>query len=343
MGRLGIINIQIAQGVIERLQVDESNITSILQLSVVQQMGMVTKINKSATSLTDIYDHRRSLLYNGILGRPWIGKINAITLATHQKMHYPISRVVLGWRPKEDVELIPIDPDKPERKARISSLLSLDEKLELTTSLKNNKDLLAWSPSDMPEIDPHIICHRLHVNPTSKPVKQKRRNLTPERIAIIEKDQCKWRVCVNYTDLNKACPNDNFPLPRIDQLIDTTSGNQLLNFMDTSSSYNQIMMHEDDKVKTSFIIEKGTYCYKVIPFGLKNAGATYQRLMNKIFKEHIDKTMEDYVDNMLVKAPQQANHIKNLVEAFVMLRKYRLKLNLSKSHLESHPANFWDT
>ncbi|KAI5343564.1 hypothetical protein L3X38_011440 [Prunus dulcis] len=127
---------------------------------------------------------------------------------------------------------------------------------------------------------------------------------------------------------------------RIDQLIDTTSGNQLLNFIDTSSGYNQILMHKENKAKTSFIIEKSTYCYKVIPFGLKNAGATYQRLMNKIFREHIDKTIGVYVDDMLVKAPQQANHIKNLVEAFVMLKKYRLKLNLSKSHLKSHPANF---
>ncbi|CAL9005472.1 unnamed protein product [Prunus brigantina] len=162
-------------------------------------------------------------------------------------------------------------------------------------------------------------------------------------VLVANKDECKWRACVNYTDLNKACPKDNFPLPRIDQLIDTTSGNQLLSFMDAYSSYNQIMMHEDDKAKTSIIIEKGTYCYKVIPFGAKNAGATYQRFMNKIFKEHIDKTMEVYVDDMLVKAPQRANHIKNLVEAFILLRKYRLKLNLSKSHLESHPANFWDT
>ncbi|CAL8091070.1 unnamed protein product [Prunus armeniaca] len=139
-----------------------------------------------------------------------------------------------------------------------------------------------------------------------------------------------WRVCVDYTDLNKACPKDNFPLPRIDQLVDSTSGNQLLSFMDAYSGYNQIMMHEDDKAKTSFIIERGTYCYKVMPFGLKNAGATYQRLMNKIFKEQIGKTMEVYVDDMLVKAPERADHIENLAEAFSLLRKYNMKLNPSK-------------
>ncbi|CAL2270520.1 unnamed protein product [Prunus armeniaca] len=211
----------------------------------------------------------------------------------------------------------------------------------------------------MPGIDPQIICHRLHVNPAVKPVAQKRRNFAPERVAIIEaeidkllvagfieevsyaewlanvvlvakKDKGLWRVCVDYTDLNKACPKDNFPLPRIDQLVDSTSGNQLLSFMDAYSGYNQIMMHEDDKAKTSFIIERGTYCYKVMPFGLKNAGATYQRLVNKIFKEQIGKTMEVYVDDMLVKAPERANHIENLAEAFSILRKYNMKLNPSK-------------
>ncbi|VVA39116.1 Hypothetical predicted protein, partial [Prunus dulcis] len=104
----------------------------------------------------------------------------------------------------------------------------------------------------------------------------------------------------------------------------------LLSFMDAYSGYNQIMMHGDDKAKTSFIIERGTYCYKVMPFGLKNAGATYQRLVNKIFKEQIGKTMEVYVDDMLVKAPKCADHIGNLAESFSLLRQYRMKLNPSK-------------
>ncbi|KAI5336927.1 hypothetical protein L3X38_016196 [Prunus dulcis] len=219
--------------------------------------------------------------------------------------------------------------------------------------------MFAWSPSDMPGIDPNIICHQLHVNPACKPVAQKRRNFAPERVTIIEaeidkllaagfieevsysewlanvvlvakQEKGKWRVCVDYTDLNKACPKDNFLLPRIDQLVDSTSGNQLLSFMDAYSGYNQIMMHEDDKAKTSFIIERGTYCYKVMPFGLKNAGATYQRLVNKIFKEQIGKTMEVYVDDMLVKAPKRADHIGNLAESFSLLRQYRMKLNPSK-------------
>ncbi|XP_034219224.1 uncharacterized protein LOC117630638 [Prunus dulcis] len=414
-----VISIQIAQAMVDRIHADEGSAANILQLTVIQQMGLETKINKLARSLTgfngattvtvgtidlDVYSPPVISLqtfmvinevspYNGILGRPWIGKINVITSATHQKIWYPIPGGGVGqinsdqamarkcsaqglkkgpseeippevspeegWKPEEDVELIPLDPDQPDRKARIGSRLSPEEKVELTTFLQSNKDMFAWSPSDMPGIDPNIICHRLHVNPACKPVAQKRRNFAPERVAIIEveidkllatgfieevsysewlanvvivakQEKSEWRVCVDYTDLNKACPKNNFPLPRIDQLVDSTSGNQLLSFMDAYSGYNQIMMHEDDKAKTSFIIERGTYCYKVMPFGLKNAGATYQRLVNKIFKEQIGKTMEVYVDDMLVKAPKRADHIGNLAESFSLLRQYRMKLNPSK-------------
>ncbi|KAI5327729.1 hypothetical protein L3X38_027125 [Prunus dulcis] len=89
--------------------------------------------------------------------------------------------------------------------------------------------------------------------------------------------------------------------------------------MDAYSGYNQILVHKDDKAKTSFIIERGTYYYKVMPFGLKNTGGTYQRLVNKIFKEQIGKILEAYMDDMLVKPPKRADHIKNLAGAFNLL------------------------
>ena len=88
---------------------------------------------------------------------------------------------------------------------------------------------------------------------------------------------------MDFTDLNKACPKDNFPLPRIDQLVDATAGYELLSFMDAYSSYNQILMNKADKERTTFTIDQGLYCSKVMPFGLKNVGATYQRFVNRIF------------------------------------------------------------
>ena len=104
---------------------------------------------------------------------------------------------------------------------------------------------------------------------------------------MVKKANCKWRMCVDFTDLNKAYPKDSFPLPRIDQLVDSTAGHRLLTFMDAFSGYNQIMMDDADQEKTSFITSKGLFCYKVMPFGLKNAGATYQRLMNRMFHHQI--------------------------------------------------------
>ena len=91
-------------------------------------------------------------------------------------------------------------------------------------------------------------------------------------------------MCVDFTDLNEACPKDSYPLPYIDQLVNSTAGHKLLNFMDAFSGYNQIGMDEADQEKTSFVTSQGLFCYEVMPFGLKNAGATYQRLVNHIFR-----------------------------------------------------------
>ena len=91
-------------------------------------------------------------------------------------------------------------------------------------------------------------------------------------------------MCVDFTDLNKACPKDSYPLPRIDQLMDSIVGHQLLSFMDAFLGYNRILMDEADQEKTSFITSQGLFCYKVMPFGLKNAGASYQRLVNHMFR-----------------------------------------------------------
>ena len=90
-------------------------------------------------------------------------------------------------------------------------------------------------------------------------------------------------MCVDFTDLNKACPKDSYPLPWVDVLVDFTARHQLLSFMDAFSGYNQIQMHKADQEKTSFVTSQGLFYYKVMPFGLKNAGTTYQRLMNKMF------------------------------------------------------------
>ena len=92
---------------------------------------------------------------------------------------------------------------------------------------------------------------------------------------MVKKASRQWRMCMDFTDLNKAWPKDSYPLPRVDVLVDSTAQHQLLNFMDAFSVYNQIRMHKDDQEKTSFVTSQGLFCYKVMPFSLKKAGATY--------------------------------------------------------------------
>ena len=109
--------------------------------------------------------------------------------------------------------------------------------------------------------------------------------------------------------------------------MDATSGHALLSFMDAYSGYNQIPMHVLDQEHIFFITDHGLYCYKVIPFGLKNTGSTYKCLVNMVFKEQIGRTMEVYIDDMLVKSKTAVDHIALLVDSFAVLRKYRTKLN----------------
>ena len=143
-------------------------------------------------------------------------------------------------------------------------------------------------------------------------------------MVLVKKENGKWRLCIDFTNVNRTC------LPRIDLIVDATVGHKLLNFMDAFSSYNQIRMDPSDQEKTSLVTGQGTYCYQVMPFGLKNAGATYQRLVNKMFLKQISTSMEVYIDDMLVKSVKAELHIDHLAEAFQVLKDYKMKLNPTK-------------
>ena len=119
-------------------------------------------------------------------------------------------------------------------------------------------------------------------------------------------------MCVDFRDLNKACPKDDFPLPHIDVIVDSAASSAMYSFMDGFSEYNQIMMAVIDKIKTDFIIEWGTYCYKVMPFGLKNAEVTYQKVATGLFQNMMHKEVEVYVDDMMVKSETREGHFEAL-------------------------------
>ena len=218
-------------------------------------------------------------------------------------------------------------PDQP-KEIRIGSSLSPDEKSKLIDMLRSYLDVLAWSYEDMPGLDPTIVQHHLPIFPYARPVKQKLRRLHPRwslqvkeeiqkqlhvgfllvveypewlaNVVPVPKKDGKVRVCVDFRDLNKASPKDDFPLPHIDMLVDSTAGHPMLSFMDGFFGYNQILMAPEDVEKTSFITEWGTYSYRVMPFGLKNAGATYQRAATTLFHDMMHKDVEVYVDDMIV-------------------------------------------
>ena len=236
--------------------------------------------------------------------------------------------------------------------------MPLQEKQELIEFLRNNVDVFAWNAYEAPRVNPNFICHHLNVNPSITPRKQPPRRSSkdhyeavkdevtklkqagaikevfhPEWLAntvVVKKKNENWRVCVDFTDLNKACPKDPFPLPRIDQLVDATVGHPRMSFLDAFQGYHQIPLALNDQEKTSFVTPIGNYHYKVMPFGLKNAGSTYQKMMTKMFESQMGKNIKVYIDDMVVKSKIVSEHIGDLTNIFEILRGHKLHLNASK-------------
>ena len=201
--------------------------------------------------------------------------------------------------------------------------------------------------------------HSLNIDPKCKPVKQPLRSFEDEKRCAIGKEiarllkasfirevlHTRWvanpvlvpkkgtkelRMCVDYTGLNKACPKDPFALPRIDQVIDSTAGSELLCFLDAYSGYHQIKMRKSDQLATSFTTPYGTFCYVTMPFGMKNAGATYQRTMQCCLHDQIGRNVHAYVDDIAVMSKKSNDLISDLKETFDNLRKYNMMLNPKK-------------
>ncbi|XP_072054745.1 uncharacterized protein [Arachis hypogaea] len=215
-------------------------------------------------------------------------------------------------RPMPNEELTKITLiDDPIKFTFVGTSMSTEDRKSLESFLRQNADLFAWTSADMPGIDPSVITHKLNINPAAWPISQRKRNLgTEKRQASIAEDA--------------------YALPCIDTLVDNSCGYGTLSFMDAYSGYNQILMHSKDQEKMAFITENGNYCYNVMPFGLKNAGATYQRLMNKIFEQQIGRNIEVYIDNMVAKTKLGDPHIQDLAEIFGQIRRYKMRLNPEK-------------
>ena len=258
--------------------------------------------------------------------------------------------------PSEELKPVQLG-DQQEHLVYIGSKLTDGIRSPLIHFLKQNMEVFSWKQEDMGGVNQAVITHMLNVNLSFKSVKQKR-SFSLERqkaineevgkllqakaireveypewlanVVLVKKVNSKWRLSIDFIDINKAWPKDIFPLPRIDLIIDATAGHELLSFMDAFSGYNQISMDLRDQEKTTLITGQGTYYYRVMPFGLKNARATYQRLVNRMFQKQIGASMEVYIDDMLVKSVKFGLHITHLAEAFQILKSYNMKLNPAK-------------
>ncbi|XP_057803500.1 uncharacterized protein LOC131018810 [Salvia miltiorrhiza] len=264
--------------------------------------------------------------------------------------------------------MIELFPRKESFQTKIGSSMSEQVRKELISCLQRNADVFAFSTADLKGIDRELAEHCLNVDPKIKPVKQRTRHFGAEKDATIReqvqglldaghieevqypegisnavmvaKKTNTWRMCVDYRDLNAACPKDHYPLQRIDQLVDSTSGCALLFMMDAYQGYHQVKMNKGDIAKTAFAVGCGVYGWRSMPFGLKNAGATYQRMMEKIFKEQLSKNISVYVDDMLVRNVRAEDHVSDLEEIFTVIRNHRLMLNPAKCTFEVTTGKF---
>jgi ribonuclease HI len=260
---------------------------------------------------------------------------------------------------KEELEVINLSSDpNVHRHVSISTSLSVEERMHLVELLKKYQDVFAWQYDEMPGIDPKLIAHSLNVEPGTRPVVQPMRTFYPEveaqitqevkkllsasfikpiqhprwlsNIVPVKKKNGQIRCCVDFCNLNKTCPKDEFPLPNMDLLIDSAAGHAMFSFMDGFSSYNQIFMSPRDAEKTAFCTPIGNFYYTVMPFGLKNVGATYQRTMTAMFHDMMHREIEDYVNDIVVKSKTREDHFGISKKVFERCRLYKLKMNSLK-------------
>jgi hypothetical protein len=256
--------------------------------------------------------------------------------------------------------MIPIDISvKPGivENVHIGASCSPEEIVTYTSLFKEFRDIFAWSYEEMPGIDPAIVVHEIKTYPRAKPVRKHLRPVHPRKAATIKLEVEKilkagfiypvalteWvsnpvpidkkggsiRVCVDYRDINKACPKDNFPTPFVDQIVDDCAGSEIFSLMDGFSGYNQINIAPEDQHKTTFICPWGTFAYRKLPFGLKNVGATFQRAMSYAFHD-IKHIVQPYLDDLPAHSLRRVDHPIHLRAIFLRCRFYRIRLNPHK-------------
>jgi hypothetical protein len=240
----------------------------------------------------------------------------------------------------------------------ISEDLTSHDEERLISCLSKNKDVFAWSALDLVGVSRTIIEHSLGIDPSVRPKKQRLRKMSDEKteaakaevhrlletnfiepvayptwlanVVMVQKKCGKWRMCIDFNSLNKAYPKDNFPLPRIDMIVDSAAGCEVMSLLDCFSGYHQIYMKEEDKASTSFITPFDTYCFVRMPEGLKNDGSTFSRLTKTVLESQVGRNIFTYADDIVVASKNKEDHLTDLAETFANMRDARLRLNPEK-------------
>jgi hypothetical protein len=248
--------------------------------------------------------------------------------------------------------------DMLDKAVTIGAHLNPEEEKELIQFLNKNKDAFAWSAKDLQGINKDIIEHTLETDEKIVPKKLKLRKMSKEKAKAVEaevqrlqdakvirevkypvwlantmpvkKKNGKWRMCVDFTDLNKACKKDDFPLERVDKIVDDAANSEMLSLLDMFSGYHQIRVRREHEEKTSFITPFGTFYFVRMLEGLKNTGCTFSRMIAIVHHPQLRRNILEYVDDIVVKSVQRKDHISDLAETFVNLRAANLRLNHEK-------------
>jgi hypothetical protein len=258
----------------------------------------------------------------------------------------------------DDTRTVPLCADVPSRTVMIGTEVCKEEEHKLLQFRRYNQDVFAWSKSDLTRVHRLVIEHALNTDPKVKPKLQRQRPMSDDmvksaeaevqklldariirevqypvwvaNVVMVPKKNGNMRMCIDFTELNKACPKDPYPLPRIEIIIDQAASCEMLSLLDCFSGYHQVWMRREDEAKTGFTPPFGIFCFVRMPEGLRNAGPTFNRMMKLILGSKLGHNTSAYVDDIVIMSEKEQDHIADLTETFDNMRRNRLKLNPEK-------------
>ncbi|KAI3783464.1 hypothetical protein L1987_42547 [Smallanthus sonchifolius] len=250
--------------------------------------------------------------YNIIIGRPGISTFGAVVSTTHGLMKFPTDRGIATIKPKKEALLIAAAEEEKGAETR--------------KNLRNEHKPFIPGAEDRSQ----VVCKEVDKLVKAGILREVQYQSWVANPVLVKKSDGSWRMCIDIKDLNQACPKDCYPLLEIDLKVDSLTGFKYKCFLDAYKGYHQIHMKKEDEEKTAFHTAKGIFCYKKMPFGLKNAGPTYQRVIDKTFTDQIGQNMEAYVDDLVIKSQDEEEMIEDIRETFDNLRSISMKLNPGK-------------